>query len=102
MKSREYSPAAQVIAQRMANGGVDYLKQNLVRIMIDSAKLAEEIEFKDLCLDGETAAQVTERWLKKYDKRLEAAKKKGSDEYNKVADEMRIEVVADMATPACQ
>ena len=39
-QSREYFPAAQVIAQRMANGGVDYLKQNLIRVMIGSAKLA--------------------------------------------------------------
>ena len=99
-KSREQSPAAQDIAQRMAIGGVDYLKQHLIRIMIDSAKLAEEIEFKDLYLDSEKAAQVTERWLKKYDKRLDAAKKKNPDEYHKVADEMRIEIVAELATPA--
>ena len=99
-QSREYSPAAQAIAQRMANGGLDYLKQNLIRIMIDSAKLAEEIEFKDLYLDSKKAAQVTERWLKKYDKRLDAAKKKSPDEYHKFADEMRIEIVAELATPA--
>ncbi len=98
-QSREYSPAAQVIAQRMANGGVDYLKQNLIHIMIDSAKLAEEAEFRDLYLDDEKAPQVTERWLKKYDKRLEAAQKKGPDEYHEVADEMRIEIVAELATP---
>ncbi|GEM_PF-1877268 len=99
-KLREYSPAAKAIAQRMSIGGVDYLKQNLIRIMIDSAKLAEEIEFRDLYLDGEKAAQVTERWLKKYDKRLDAAKKKGSDEYHEVADEMRVEIIAELATPA--
>lgn len=100
MQSLDYSPAAQAIAQRMAKGDLDYLKQNLVRIMIDSAKLAEEIEFKDLYLDGEKAVQVTERWLKKYDKRLEAAKKRSPDEYDEVADEMRIEIIAELATPA--
>jgi hypothetical protein len=99
-KSREYSPAAQAIAQRMAIGGVDYLKQNLIRIMIDSAKLAEEIEFRDLYLDSKKAAQVTERWLKKYDKRLEAARKKGPDKYHEAADEMKIDVIAELATPA--
>jgi hypothetical protein len=98
-QSREYSPAAQIIAQRMANGGVDYLKQNLIRIMIDSAQLAEEPEFSGLYLDGEKAAQKTERWLKKFDKRLAAAEKKGPDEYHEVADEMRIEIVAELATP---
>lgn len=99
-QSREFSPAAQVIAQRMANGGTDYLKQNLIRITIDSAKLAEEPEFRDLYLGGEKAVQITERWLKKYDKRLAAAEKKGPDEYHEVADEMGIEIVAELATPA--
>ncbi|MFZ5920652.1 MAG: hypothetical protein ACOYY3_06325 [Chloroflexota bacterium] len=98
-KSREYSPAAQAIAQRMSIGGIDYLKQNLVRIMIDSAKLSKEIEFKDLYLDAEKAAQVTERWLKKYDKRLEAARRKNPDKYHEVADEMRVEIIAELATP---
>jgi len=100
MQSLEYSPAAQTIARRMVNGGLNYLKQNLIRVMIDSAKLTEEIEFKDLYLDGDKAVQVTERWLKKYDKRLEAAKKKSPDEYHEVADEMRIEIIAELATPA--
>ena len=59
-QSHEYSPATQVIAQRMADGGVDHLKQNLIHIMIASAKLAEEAEFRDLYLDGKKAAQVTE------------------------------------------
>jgi hypothetical protein len=99
-KSREYSRAAQVIAQRISNGSIDYLKQNLIRIMIDSAKLAEEIEFRDLYLEGEKAAQVTERWLKKYDKRLEAARKKSPDKYHEVADEMKVEIIAELATPA--
>lgn len=99
-KSRGYSPTAKAIAQYMAIGGVDYLKQNLIRIMIDSAKLAEEIEFKDLYLDDEKAAHVTERWLKKYDKRLEAARKKGPDKYHEAADEMKLDVIAELATPA--
>jgi hypothetical protein len=98
-QSHEYSPAAQATALRIANGGVAYLKQNLTRIMVDSAELANEIEFKDLYLDSRKTAQVTGRWLKKYDKRLEAAKKKGPNEYRKVADEMRVEVVAELATP---
>ncbi|MEW5873018.1 MAG: hypothetical protein AB1894_27410 [Chloroflexota bacterium] len=96
---RQFSPAAQRIAQRMADGGADYLKQNLIRIMIDSASFAEEPEFRDLHMDGEKAVQVTERWLKKYNKRLSAAEKKGPDEHHEVADEMRIEIVAELATP---
>jgi hypothetical protein len=100
VQSRENSPAALIMAQRMANGGGDYLEENLIRIMIDSVKLAKEAEFRDLYLDGEKAAQVTERWLKKYEKRLEAAKKIGSDEYHEVGDDMRIKIIEELATPA--
>ena len=46
------------------------------------------------------AADVSQRWTKKYEKRLAEAKIKGSDEYHEVYDEMRIEVVAELATPA--
>ena len=99
-QARKVSPVAQAVANRIASGGVDYLMQNLIRIMPDSVQLAEEPEFIDLYLDGEKTAQVTERWLKKYEKRLAAAEKKGPDEYHEVFDEMRIEVVAELATPA--
>ena len=98
-QSRELSPAAQVVARRMANGGADYLKQNLIRIMTDSAHLAKEPEFRDLYMDGEKAAQITGRWLKKYEKRLTAAEKKSADEYHETADEMRIEIVKELAVP---
>jgi hypothetical protein len=99
-QTRKASPAAQIVANRIAIGSVDYMKQNLIRIMTDSAQLAEDPEFTDLYLDGEKTAQATERWLKKYEKRLTAAEKKGLDAYHEVFDEMRIKVIADLATPA--
>jgi len=99
-QSRELPPSAQVIAQRMANSSEEYLKQNLIRIMTDSARLAKEPEFRDLYMDGGKAAQITGRWLKKYDKRLAAAKKKSADEYHETADEMRIEIVEELAAPS--
>jgi len=94
------SPAALAVAQRIANGGVDYLKQKLVRVMTDSAPLADEPEFSDLYLDNEKTLQVTDRWLKKYEKRLATAESKGPDEHDQVFDEMRIEAIAELATPA--
>ena len=98
-QSRELSPAVQVITQHIANGSEEYLKQNLIRIMTNSARLAREPEFRDLYMDGEKAAQITGRWLKKYDKRLSAAKKKSADEYHETADEMRIKIVEELAVP---
>ena len=99
-QARKTPPAAQIVATRIASGGVDYMKQNLVRIMTDSVKLAEEPEFIDLYLDDETAAEASQRWLKKYKKRLAAAEKKSPDAYPEVYNEMRIEVVAELAAPA--
>ena len=99
-QSRELPPSAQVLAQRMANSSEEYLKQNLIRIMTDSARLAKEPEFRDLYMDGGKAAQITGRWLKKYDKRLAAAEKKSADEYHETADEMRIEIVEELAAPS--
>lgn len=98
--SIKYSAAAQIVVNRIASGGAEYLMQNLIRIMTDSVKLAEEPEFIDLNLDGEKAAGVSQRWMKKYEKRIADAKKKGSDEFHEVFDEMRIEVINEMATPA--
>jgi hypothetical protein len=98
--ARQLSPATLGIAQRMADGGKEYLEKNLIRVMVDSARLAKEPEFKDLYLDGEKAVQITERALKKYDKRLEVARQKGPDDYHEVADDMRIEIIAELAAPA--
>ena len=99
-QARKTSPAAQVVLNRIVSGGVEYLMQNAIRIMTNSDKLAEEPEFIDFNLDGVKAARVSQRWTKKYEKRLAKAKIKGSDEYHEVYDEMRIDVVAELATPA--
>lgn len=73
--------------------------QNFIRIMTDSAQLAKSPEFTNLYLDRKKTARVTKRWLKKYEKRLAAAEKKSQDAYHQVFDEMRIEVIAELATP---
>lgn len=73
--------------------------KNLIRIMTESVMLAEEPEMIDLHLDGQKAAEITERWMKKYDKRLSAARIKGEDEFQEIFDEMRIKIIAELATP---
>ena len=55
--------------------------KNLIRIMTDLVKLVEEPEMIDLHLDGQAAAKITQRWMKKYDKRLSAARIKGQDDF---------------------
>lgn len=100
--SLSHTPAAQAVVNRVISGGKDYLMKNLVRIMTDSVKLVEEPEMIDLHLDGQEAAEITQRWMKKYDRRLNAARKKGPDDFQEIFDEMRIKIIAELATPQFQ
>jgi phage regulator Rha-like protein len=99
-REKALSPAVLSLQNRIIEGGVDYLEKNFIRVLTESAKLAREPEFSDLSFDGEKAMQVTERWLKRFEKRLNAAEKKGQDEYQQVYDDMRIKVIDELATPA--
>jgi hypothetical protein len=97
--SLSHTPASQAVVNRVIRGGTDYLMKNLIRIMTDSVELVEEPEMIDLHLDGQEAAEITQRWMKKYDKRLSAARIKGQDDFQEVFDEMRIKIIAGLATP---
>jgi hypothetical protein len=94
------SPAAQTFAERIISGGVDSFEQSFIHIMNDSAQLAEEPEFKDLFMVDAKTTEVTERWIRKYEKRLAAAEKKSPEKHHEVLDDMRIEIVDELATPA--
>jgi hypothetical protein len=96
----QISSAAQTVADRIARSGVDYLRENLIPVMIDSGKFAKEPEFIDLTMDPHKTPEVTGRWLQKYDKLLKAAQKKGKSEFQQVYDEVRIKTIAELATPA--
>ncbi|HZD57993.1 MAG TPA: hypothetical protein VE136_14780 [Anaerolineales bacterium] len=69
------------MVNRIASGGVDHLRQNFIHVMRDSGSLAEEPEFADLYRAEDKVVQATEHWLKKYEKRLAAAQKKGPDKH---------------------
>jgi hypothetical protein len=92
------SPPTQMAANLIANQDPNFLYDKFFHTLLDSAELASEPEFLDLTWDWMLAAQVTERWLKKYEIRLAAAGKENSDEYQQVFDEMRIEVIDELAT----
>jgi len=99
-EGKRLSPATQSIQSRIIEGGGDYLEENFIRVLTESAELAGEPEFSDLSFDDEKAVQVTERWMKRFEKRLNAAEKKGPDEYQQAYDAMRIKVIDELATPA--
>lgn len=100
LPAAQASPFAKHVIDRIVEGGPEYLMQNALRVMTDSVQLAGEPEFSDLFMDSDKAAEVTERWIKKYEARLDAAEKKGQDAFQEVFDEMRMHVIDDLATPS--
>jgi hypothetical protein len=98
-ENRPFSPVAQAVVEKIALGGANYLESNFVRIMLDSYALAKEPEFTDLFFDEEKVIPVTGKFMKKYTKRLEVAARKGQDEQQQVMDQMRIEIIDELATP---
>jgi hypothetical protein len=93
------SPAAQKLVNQIASGGEDYVIKNLVQVMTGSDKLAREEEFIDLYMDGKKAAEASERWFEKYEKRLTAATKKGEEESFEVYEEMQAKLIDELVTP---
>jgi len=93
------SPAAQTFAESIISGGVNSFEQSFIQIMIDSAQLAEEPEFKDLFMVDAKTTEVTERWIRKYENRLASAEKKDPDKHQEVLDDMRIEIIEELAPP---
>ena len=98
-QASKISPAAQKLVNQIASGGEEYVIKNLVRVMTGSDKLAREEEFIDLYMDGKKAAEASERWFEKYEKRLTAATKKGEEESFEVYEEMQAKVIDELVTP---
>ena len=96
---RKVSASARALATRIARAGPDYIKENFVRIMRDSYKLREEPEFRDLYFDVDRAAEVSVKVMKKYEKRAAEMEKAGPDERQMFYDDMRIEIIDELATP---
>lgn len=67
--------------------------------MRDSYKLREEPEFRDLYFDVDRAAEVSVKVMKKYEKRTAEMVKASLDERQMLYDDMRIEIIDELATP---
>lgn len=98
--STRISPDPQAFLKRMVSEGVDSFEDIFITVMNESAQLAGEPEFKDLFMVDEITVEVTERWMRKYEKRLAAAEKKDPDKHHEVLDDMRIRIIDELATPA--
>ncbi|MEJ2710833.1 MAG: hypothetical protein P8074_24700 [Anaerolineales bacterium] len=97
VSQNEISPAARKVAQKMV--GADYLLNNFERIMIDSMILADEPEFADLTFEPQSAMRTTDKIVGKSQARLERAAEQGADAHHQAIDEVRIQIIDEIATP---
>jgi hypothetical protein len=93
-----YSPAVEQVIDRIASSK-NYLEENFIQLMTESEKLAEEPEFLDLEFNVEKTATVTERLLHRYETKLLEAEKQGPEQFSQMYDEVRIEIIRELATP---
>ena len=93
-----HSPAVEQVIDRIASSK-KYLEENFIKIMTESEKLAKEPEFIDLEFDVEKTARVSERLINRNETKLLEAEKKGPNEFTELYDEVRIEIIRELATP---
>lgn len=94
------SPAQRALQERIARGGDHYVQDNFIRIMQSSHILRNEPEFRDLYFDLPKTDAVRSRLMKRYEKQLPEVLKKSKDEQHKFYDEVRIEIIDGLTTPA--
>lgn len=84
---------------RLLHGTRSELEESVIQLLIGSASLRTEPEFRDLHFDVERAAQISARIFPKYAPRFERVMRKSGDERQQVYDDFRIEVIDELATP---
>jgi hypothetical protein len=93
------SPAQQALNERILRGGAHYLQDNFIRIMQGSHRLRNEPEFRDLFFDLERTDAIRSRVMEKHEKQLPQVLKKSKDEQQVFYDEVRIEIIDELAAP---
>jgi hypothetical protein len=93
--------AGLVMTRRLLQGGPEYLHENFIRLMQDSAHLQPEPEFANLYFDLEPTLVIAAKQFRRFKRRLEAAvKAKDHDAFATTYDDYRIAAIAELATPA--
>lgn len=92
--------AALAMTQRLVQGGPEYLQQNFIHWMEDSARLQQEPEFSDFCFDLPRTLAVATRQFARFKGRLvKAIKADQRETFATTYDDYRIAAVAELATP---
>ncbi len=94
------APAQRAVQERIRRGGKQYLEDNLIHVLRDSYQLHRESEFRDLYFDLRQTDTVSSRVMRKYEQQLQDVLKKSKDERQQFYDEVRIEIIEELAKPA--
>lgn len=92
--------ARQAVLAKIARDGEKPSLDHFIRILADSHTLRQEPEFRDVHFDLEKTVQVSSRVMTKYEKQIQEMEKKSEDERHQFRDDVRIEIIDELATPA--
>ncbi len=100
LRAQNSGGAGHDMAQRLLEGGPEYLHDNFIRLMQDSARLYHEPEFSDLYFDFEQTLAVAAKHFSRFSKRLEkAANRTERDTFATTYDDYRIAVIDELTSP---
>jgi hypothetical protein len=87
------------VAEKLLAAGPDYVEENFVRLMQDSATLRQEPEFADLSFDPRQTLEAAARHFPRFKRRLLRAANRDGENVPIIYDDFRIAVLDDLATP---
>ncbi|MGD2207464.1 MAG: hypothetical protein PVH17_11870 [Anaerolineae bacterium] len=91
--------AVNEVVERMLAAGPDYIEENLIRLMQDSATLRQEPEFVDLSFDPRQTLEAAARHFPRFKRRLLRAANRDGENVPTIHDDFRIAVLDDLVTP---
>jgi len=98
-KPVDANAAVGALVENIIRSGPHCIQENFVRIMQQCYILQGEPEFRDLAFDVEDTVEVSLRAKKKYENQLLQAVQASEDEQIQLRDEIRAEIIDELATP---
>jgi hypothetical protein len=88
-----------MVGERIAAVGPNYLQDNFIRIMQDSAVLRQEPEFADLYFEPRQTLEAAARHFPRFGRRLRRLARRGAEMLATAYDDYRIAVLNDLDIP---
>lgn len=99
-RAAEIPPLAIDLSQQLTGLTPDQLKDRLERAFLGAIALRNEPEFQDFYFEANHVLEATARHVERYKARFEALGNDNMDAARQLYDEMRIDIIADLVTPA--